>query len=58
VSGASAREILYHDTITAIIRNKSQSKTPVHNMVAEIANAMTSAGHSGRRGISSATGPV
>jgi hypothetical protein len=48
----------YQNTINKIIRDKSHSKTPLHSIVAEIANAMTSPGHSGRRGISSATGPV
>jgi hypothetical protein len=42
----------------SIIRDKSHSRTPVHSIVAEIAKAMTSPGHSGRRGICSATGLV
>jgi hypothetical protein len=49
----------YHNTIKYIIRDKSHSKSPVHSIVAEIANAMTNPGHSGRRrGASPATGPV
>jgi hypothetical protein len=54
----SAREHQYHNTIKYIIRDKSHSKTPVHSIVTEIANAMTNPGHSGRRGASPATGPV
>src|SRR5262249_26083294 len=48
----------YHNTIKYIIRDKSHSKAPVHSIVAEIANAMTNPGHSGRRGVSPAIGPV
>lgn len=48
----------YQNTMKIMIRDKSHSKTPLHSIVAEIANAMTSAGQSGRRGISPATGPA
>jgi hypothetical protein len=41
-----------------IIRDKSHNKTPDHSIVAEIANAMTNAGHAGRRGISSTSRPM
>jgi len=54
----SARGRQYHNTIRSTIRDKSHIRAPVHSIVAEIANAMTRAGHSGRRGISSATEPV
>src|SRR5262249_14510864 len=42
-----------HDTRRNIVRDKSHNKTLVHSIgiVAEIANAMTSAGHKRRRGI-------
>jgi hypothetical protein len=48
----------YHGTIKYIMRDKTHSKTPVHSIVAEMANAMTNPGHSGRPGASPATGPV
>jgi hypothetical protein len=48
----------YQNTITSIIRDKSHSKPLVHSIVAEIANAMISPGHSGRRGILAAAGLV